>query len=91
MQEAAANAQPSPEEQYMMAEAQKSMAQAKKADADTEAAHASADKLRAEAARTLAEIPGIRQEQVLAMLDAMAQTVGQQSETATATPGNGEG
>jgi hypothetical protein len=69
MQEQAANAQPDPQTQYMMAAAEQASAEAAKARADTVWTVARAEETQAKTMKTISEIDEIDQRQALQVID----------------------
>ena len=69
MQEQAANAQPDPQTQYMMAAAEQASAEAAKARADTVLTVAKAEETQAKTMKTISEIDEIDQRQALQVID----------------------
>jgi hypothetical protein len=69
MQEQAANAQPDPQTQYMMAAAEQASAEAAKARADTVWTVAKAEETQAKTMKTISEIDEIDQRQALQVID----------------------
>ena len=73
MAEAAANAEPTPQEQYLMAEAAKAQAGAKKANAEVFETIAQTEKIKAETLNTYDEIDLKKLQEVRSYLDQLAQ------------------
>ncbi|MGD2065869.1 MAG: portal protein [Candidatus Bathyarchaeota archaeon] len=79
MAEAAANAQPSAQDQYLQAESQKSMAQAQKAQADTLYTNARADETVAKTMETIAKMDREDKDQFMKMMEMFKNEEGQPS------------
>jgi len=72
MADAAANAQPDPQAQYLAAAAQEAQAKAMKAQADTQYAVAKTEEAKANTIETLAGIDNARQDQVISAAETLA-------------------
>ena len=82
MEEAAANAQPDPQSQFFMAEAEKSQALAVKAGADSVKAAADTELTKAKTAETLANIDAGKLDSVMAAIAQLVQMQQQGAEVA---------
>jgi len=86
LQQEAANQQPDPNAQYLMAAAQKQQADAQKAIADTQLSHANADKAQADALKTLASIDTANKQQVLDAISLLHGILASGAQTAQTAP-----
>lgn len=83
--EEAANAQPSAQDQYLVAAGQEAAAKAAKANADTVRAIADAEKIRAETAKIITDIDATEQQQALEIIDRAAAGIPQPAEVTVVT------